>query len=118
MIHKHRKRVISSLAQDIAETYCSNGIITPEIIASDNEISFNYGFYGDSFDGLIEQLNGSFHIYINLSKVKQTTNTRSRFTFGHELGHYFLDEHRLALDAGKTPSHPSTCNFSSKTLLE
>jgi Zn-dependent peptidase ImmA (M78 family) len=118
VIHKFRKRVISSLAQEIADMYCSNSLILPEIIARDNEISFNYGFYGDSFDGLIEQLNGCFHIYINLTKVKQPSSTRSRFTFSHELGHYFLDEHRLALEAGRTPSHPSTVDFSSKNLVE
>jgi hypothetical protein len=117
-LSKARKRVISNLAEYTANLYFPNTLILPDTIALDNGISFSYGNYGDCFDGLIEQLSGDFHIYINLQRVKRQDSTRSRFTFGHELGHFFIDEHRLALSAGKTPSHPSTTDFSSKNLVE
>jgi len=113
-----RKRVLSNLAEQTANLYFPNTSILPEVIAADNGISFSYGYYGDCFDGLIEQLDRDFHIYINLERVKSQNSTRGRFTFGHELGHFFIDEHRLALSAGRTPSHPSTTDFSSRNLVE
>lgn len=118
MLTSHRKRLISRLAEDTATIYFPSSIILPEPIATDNGVTFSYGNYGDCFDGLIEQLDGAFHIYINQDKAGKRTSTRSRFTFGHELGHFFLDEHRLALVAGRTPSHPSTTDFSSKNPVE
>ena len=30
-----------------------------------------------------------------------------RYTFGHELGHYFIDEHRNAIRTGRVKEHPS-----------
>jgi hypothetical protein len=113
-----RKRVISELAEYTANLYFPDKTIIPETIAVDNDISFNYGHYGNYFDGLLEQAQGRFHIFINLDKVKHSNSPRSRFTFAHELGHYFLDEHRRALLAGKVPSHPSITDFSSRNLIE
>lgn len=118
MISIARRRVISSLAEYIANEYFPISEILPERIADDNQISYCYGEYGDSFDGLIEHQFGDFHIYINLTKVNHPTSTRSRFTFGHELGHYFIDEHRIALASGETPSHPSINDFSTKNSVE
>lgn len=117
-IPQARKRIISALAEDIANIYSSGQIVLPEIIATDNEIGFNYGRYGEYFDGLLQQLNGRFHIYINLDKVRFATSTRSRFTFGHELGHYFLEEHRYALLGGRTPGHASVTDFTSRNPVE
>lgn len=118
MIPLARKRVISELAEYTADLYFPSSTILPETIAADNNISFNYGYYGDYFDGLLEQAKGLFHIYINLDKVKRSNSSRSRFTFAHELGHYFLDEHRRALLAGKVPAHPSVTDFSSRNVVE
>lgn len=118
MIPIARKRFISSLAGYIANNYFPDTVILPEQIADDNLISYCYGNYGDSFDGLLEHQYGNFHIYINLIKVNYPESTRSRFTFGHELGHYFLDEHRIALESGQTPSHPSITDFSANNPIE
>ncbi|WP_165840852.1 ImmA/IrrE family metallo-endopeptidase [Larkinella punicea] len=118
MISLFRKRVISNTAEYISNLYFPNSLILPEQIAVDNGITFNYGYYDDYFDGLIEHKAGGFHIYMNLTKLKRQDSPRSRFTFGHELGHYFLDEHRIALKAGRTPSHPSVTDFSSKNPVE
>lgn len=118
MIPVARKRAISALAEYTADLYFPSSTVLPEPIATDNGISFNYGHYADYFDGLLEQAKGRFHIYINLDKVKQPNSPRSRFTFAHELGHYFLDEHRRALLAGKVPAHPSTTDFASRNVVE
>lgn len=115
MLSKKRENELSELADFIANQYCPKGIIDPTIIAKAKQISYCYGQYKNSFDGLIEYEAGSFHIYIN---SKDINSPRTRFTFAHELGHYFIDEHRNALLDGKTPSHPSHTNFSSKNPVE
>ena len=117
MLSKNREVELSELAESIADFYFPDSIITPEIIANEIGITYSHGDYGTSFDGLIEQEGGHFHIFIN-TRNNYINSARSRFTFAHELGHYFIDEHRSALLNGKTPSHPSYTNFSSKNLVE
>lgn len=112
-----RKRVLSALARGVADLYCPDLPILPEQIAEASGITFNYGNYEDYFDGMLEHMAGDFHIYMNLDKSPENS-ARSRFTFAHELGHYFIDEHRIALEAGLTPSHPSYTNFQSENIVE
>jgi len=118
MLAIKREREISELAEYIADYYCPEGIVLPKLIAQQCAITYCTGNYGNSFDGLIEQENGTFHIFINTHKGGDIDSPRSRFTFAHELGHFFLDEHRQSLLNGKTPSHPSITDFSSKNLVE
>jgi hypothetical protein len=68
------------------------------------------GYYQEAFDGMLEWRDGVFHIYCNLSTVENSTSVRARFTLAHELGHFFIDEHRNALASGRVPAHPSFCN--------
>lgn len=117
MLSKKREAELSELAESIADYYFPTGIVYPEQIAEKKGISYNYGDYGTAFDGLIEQEHGNFHIFINEHSYAPE-HVRSRFTFAHELGHYFIDEHRQALLSGRTPSHPSVINFSSKNPVE
>lgn len=117
-ISESRENEIIDLAKFINETYSEKGILDPEVIAHDNDISFSYNYYDDSFDGILECIDQKFHIYINLEKVSSRTSGRARFTFCHELGHYFLDEHRIPLIQGKAPSHKSICNYSSESYVE
>ncbi|WP_153799670.1 ImmA/IrrE family metallo-endopeptidase [Foetidibacter luteolus] len=117
MLSRKREVELSELAESIANYYFPTGSIEPSAIAEKKGITYTYGNYGNSFDGLIEQENGHFHIFINTINYS-AAHVRSRFTFGHELGHYFIDEHRRALLCGRTPSHPSKIDFSSKNLVE
>lgn len=117
MLSKSRKYYLSALAEEVAEEYCPNNLVAPRLIADEQSISYSFGNYKDAFDGLIEHDSGTFHIYINLDKAKNEYSPRARFTFAHELGHYFIDEHRNALKSGRTPSHASH-NFKSKNPVE
>jgi len=36
----------------------------------------------------------------------------------HELGHYYIDEHRHALAAGRAAAHRSACGYESPILAE
>lgn len=112
-----RKKELSELAEEISNMHCSRGSINPEIIAEDNNINHSYGGYNDSFDGLIEHLSGDFHIFINVDRLKNPYSERARFTFAHELGHYFIDEHRNSLKQGLSP-HGSFTGFVSEIYTE
>jgi Zn-dependent peptidase ImmA (M78 family) len=114
----YRKNEISELAEFVAESYCPSNLVNPELIAKERGISFSQNDYGDYFDGLIEHLNSKFHIYINTGRLGHSYTTRARYTFGHELGHYFLDGHRNALASGEAPAHSSFTNFKSEIYTE
>jgi Zn-dependent peptidase ImmA (M78 family) len=92
--------------------------VNPLEIVKAKRISISFGHYGDSFDGLLEHRHGRFHIYANLNRIDHTDSPRARFTLGHELGHYFIDEHRNALAEGLVPSHPSICEYESDLPAE
>ncbi len=117
-IKDYRKEELSDLADSIIEYYFDNGNIQLENIAESKNISYSYGNYKEAFDGLIQHKFGKFHIFINEQRVGNKDTPRSRFTFGHELGHFFIDEHRNALKLGKVPSHPSFNKIVSKNLAE
>ena len=69
-----------------------------------------FGHYGAAFDGLLECPRGRLHVSGNLDRVEGRDTPRARFTPGHDLGHFFIDEHRNALRNGLAPSHPSVCD--------
>ncbi|MGO1585598.1 MAG: ImmA/IrrE family metallo-endopeptidase, partial [Mesonia sp.] len=66
----------------------------------------------------IECKDAKFHIYINEDKVGHQYEQRARFTFAHELGHYYIDSHRVALLSGRSPSHCSSTGFKSRNRAE
>jgi len=116
-LSNQRKKELSDLAEFISTDYCPQGIISPEIIAKQSTISYNYGDYGNCFDGLLEQDNGNFHIYLNNQNNLPTNNPRTRFSFAHELGHYFIDEHRNALIKGQS-LHKSYNQYFRRNIVE
>ncbi|MBW8241905.1 MAG: ImmA/IrrE family metallo-endopeptidase [Allomuricauda sp.] len=109
---------INALASSIADYYFPHGQIDPIVIADKNNITSSFGNYSDSFDGLLECEDNDFHIFINLDRLQQAYSERARFTFGHELGHYFIDDHRNSLLKGLSPSHCSFTGFKSKNRAE
>jgi hypothetical protein len=86
-------------------------------IAKEEGILLAPGDYGDEFDGRIE-----FHpkpckfilFYPNIEKSKYPT--RIRFSISHELGHYYLPEHRKFLIHGRF--HNSKSGFVLDNELE
>jgi len=116
-IPAQRAADIADLAESIADHYCPELPVSPEVILRSKSITTSFNDYGDTFDGLLEQKDGRFHVYCNLARVEAKGSPRARFTLGHELGHYFIDEHRNALLAG-TPPHESQTDFSSANPVE
>lgn len=114
-LNSHRVQEIAELAEEVAGNLLPVNPIT--ILQSENSISFRRGQFGDAFDGLIEWRDRCFWVYSNLSRVGPPGSARERFTIGHELGHYFIDEHRNALIKG-AGCHPSFNEFRSDELAE
>ena len=109
---------IVSLAEAAADEHCPTTPIDPAVIAAAKHITLSFGPYGDAFDGMLEFLDGRFHIYCNLDSLIAPDSPRARFTIAHELGHYFIDSHRIALTTGRAQPHGSSCQYESPLLPE
>lgn len=82
--------------------------VTLEKIAKDEGICVIYDNYGaNTFDGMTwyEPEQDKFFIHINTSRGNAANNTKGRFTLAHELGHYFIDHHRQAMENGGMKPH-------------
>lgn len=110
------KIFIKELAEFIALEY--DEIVTPleEIINSEN-INVFYDNYGTDFDGMII-FDKLFYIHINTHRGNKPKTTRGRFTLAHELGHYFIDNHREGLQKGLLEPHPSKNNEAKHQKIE
>jgi Zn-dependent peptidase ImmA (M78 family) len=109
-----REAELAAFAEFISYSNCPTGIVLPEVIANNAGITFSMGKYGDYFDGMLEHDSGQFHIYLNIEANDQN---RIRFSFAHELAHYFIDEHRSALKNGKS-LHKSYYHLLRKNVVE
>lgn len=107
-----------TLAEAVASEYCPTRPFDPTLVLEDNGITISYGHYDSAFDGMLEHRRQRFHIYCNLDRVLSADSPRARFTVAHELGHYFIDEHRNALSYGSAPAHGSQCEFESNLPIE
>ena len=81
-----------------------------DAIVEDEMLNVFYDDYGNNtFDGLtmFEPTTDEFYIHINTAKGNRHDNSKGRFTLGHELAHYLLPHHRLALMRGTMRPHGS-----------
>lgn len=113
-----RKTYLSLLAEFIANEYNTGLYVEPKVIAKNNGITCVKSDYATYFDGMLEHDSGNFCIYINDHSEYDLTTPRLRFSFAHELGHYFIDEHRNALMKGVSLHHQSFYKLSQKNLIE
>jgi hypothetical protein len=113
-----RNREIVDLAEAIAQDHFPETRVEPLEIVRAKGITYCFESYLDAFDGLLEHKSGRFHIYCNLDRLEGETTPRARFTLCHELGHFFIDDHRQALQEGRVPAHPSKCEFESDNPVE
>jgi Zn-dependent peptidase ImmA (M78 family) len=101
---------IKKLAEYIALQFEEK--ITPlERIVEDENLDVFYDNYeSNTFDGMTIFDKGNFYIHLNLDNGNQADKERGRFTLAHELGHYFIDAHRIGLKKGLLEPHPSHTN--------
>jgi Zn-dependent peptidase ImmA (M78 family) len=113
-----RKEELAELSNYIVVEQKQNIPIDLESIAKQSNITISYGKYKDAFDGLLECSHRRFHIYCNLDRLESKKNPRTRFTLAHELGHFYIPEHRTALLSGKITGHGSFAEYSSGNPVE
>lgn len=113
-----RSLELKDFAEFIWEDYSVNGRLDPLRILSEKEITYSFSDYEDCFDGLLEYENGKFHVYLNQNRLIGIGRPRTRFTLSHELGHYFIDQHRNGLINGTLAPHGSLSNYQSNEIIE
>lgn len=120
MIPPHRKIQISNLAKFVANDFSDKNRTLLDEIAVYEEVPIHYDNYEDAFDGMLlyDIESNDFHIHINIDNGNNQDSKRGRFTLAHELGHFFLDEHRLGLKYGLLEPHASFHNVDQKSIIE
>lgn len=99
---------IKKLAETISGNFNTEKIIPLHLIAESEDIEVFYDHYDKgTFDGMTVYDDNEFYIHINIDNHNKYNSPRSRFTLAHELGHYFIDTHRLGLKLGILEPHPS-----------
>lgn len=78
--------------------------VSLEKILEEQDIELYCDDFGKDFDGLIEVTDDLFIIYLNTALGNSPDTPRGRFSIAHELGHFFIDEHRLAITQQRMPS--------------
>lgn len=91
---------IAELAEDIGNRNLYRGKVNLEKIAKQKSIRFIKSNYGCYFLGQLIHYSRKFYILLNTDQLAQSESGRVRFTIAHELGHYFIDEHRTKLAKG------------------
>ena len=119
MLRRTREIEIAELAESIADYYFPSTFINPGAIAIANSITYDFDNYESYFDGMLQYHGGKFHIFLDLDKLQSHHSPRARFTLAHELGHFYIDEHRNALKSGRVKPHTSMVEiYSNNNLAE
>lgn len=118
MLTTVRKKRISDLANSISRTFFERNLTELEAVVKDEDISYYFDHYEDCFDGMLVFDDDHFHIHINVDRGNTSNSKRGRFTFAHELGHYFIDEHRILLKRGLLKPHSSIYFPNQKDIIE
>lgn len=117
MITEQRKRVISKIAESLALTYYSKNVTDIDAIVESESIIVCRDNYEDAFDGMLFLDEDQFFLHVNTNRNWQGSK-RERFTVGHELGHYSIDEHRLGLKYGSLKPHGSITQLGGRNAIE
>lgn len=110
MINNTPLHHIKELAEYIALQYEEK--ITPvNRIAKKEGLELFYDAYDrGTFDGMTVYTDSCFYVHLNTDCGNKKDTERGRFTLAHELGHYFIDAHRIGLKKGILKPHPSVIN--------
>lgn len=108
---------VELLAEQVLDTYSQKAPVDLARIAVEEGIELVEGDFGDDFHGRLEFLPAvsTFAIY-HPQLITARYPGRVRFSIAHELGHYFIDEHREGIINGLF--HNSAESFDSKSSVE
>lgn len=118
-LSRDQKEEIAELAEAVLdEHHPGAGPVDPQSIIRAKGLRLVFGHYCEAFDGLLRHRRGKFTVFCNLARVETKRSPRARFVLSHELGHFFISNHRNALRSGLAPHHPSFCEYESKLFVE
>lgn len=120
-VERSRISEIYRMAGSIARNYYNNSAIDPYHIAKDNGITIHEDDFGETFEGSIccNMKTKKFHIFMNNNPSISMDPGRTRFTLAHELGHYFIPEHRKMLESGENLTyHPNNYFYIHNNIFE
>jgi hypothetical protein len=103
-VEPERFEELAILAESIAEENFEAGKTDLLGILQKNNITLIKGNYETYFLGNLVHLGKRFYLYLNMDMLTDNQYPRIRFTIAHELGHYFIDEHRNLLKKGTSLS--------------
>ena len=118
IITEKRKREIRQEAESVVRAFSIKmPPIGVEQIARQERIKIRPSDYDGAFDARLEYIRSKniFVLYYDTT-VRGQTRGRQRFSIGHELGHYYLEEHRKRLVSGEF--HNSDADFVSDDEFE
>lgn len=106
-----RRLELAELAETVVGIHSPHdGPVCLDKILEENGIRLHTGDYAEDFDAVLIPRERRFHIHLNLRKVNGDRNAkRARFSIAHELGHFFIDEHRTRLLSSNP--EPSVCGL-------
>ena len=88
-----RKKSLNNLADFIAGKFSSQNVTQLQDMANFEGIELHLDHHEDSFDGMLVYDNERVHMHLNIDRGNDIQSNRGRFSFAHELAHYFIDEH-------------------------
>lgn len=109
---------IAELAEFIAEENIVRGAVNLAKIANKRDVEIHYDYFENFFTGMLQYEDGMFDIFINLAQVGKEKYPRARFTVAHELGHYFIDDHRNKLKRGFSLSYDRNFSYFTNNPIE
>lgn len=113
----NRRDIISALASAVVELYSPQpGPTNLEQIIKALGLGYSLNDYDGYFDGMLTYDGDKFCIHVDDSLNKH--HARHRFTVAHELGHFFIDEHRWALMSGIPPHYAKHTGFATHSVVE
>ncbi len=93
---------IEELAEKVVAKYSSCIPIDPLEIAKKISVKVFHESYEECFHGNILLIGREFYILLNSNYLVELNYSNSRYTFAHELGHYFIKTHRDRIKNGES----------------
>jgi Zn-dependent peptidase ImmA (M78 family) len=113
-----RKKELSKLADFVSGLFSKNNVTLLEDIVAYEDLQLYVDHYEDCFDGMLVFDEGNFHIHLNEDRGNLLNTNRGRYSLGHELAHYYINEHRIGLQTGLLEPHTSFSEADKNDLIE
>ena len=110
---------IENLAEKVLAKYSTTMPVDPHEIAKSVGLRTFFEPYEKLFHGNTVYVGKQFLILLNKNSLTNLNYSFARYTYAHELGHYFISEHRNNIKQGKSYAFSGNKEFDSeKRVIE